>query len=133
MKINHSVVVRLGAWLSVAAILCSLSGLASAANPTPTLYGLHPFTDSDGSGSAFGLISDAAGNLYGARSAGGAYGYGTVYKLAPSYGGGYFFSVIYNFTGGQDGSNPDWGRLAVDAAGNLYMVPPDTGATTEWA
>lgn len=65
-----------------------------------------------------GLVRDAAGNLYGTTSAGGASNAGTVFRLAPS-GSGYVESVLYTFTGGADGAYPN-GSLAMDAAGNLY-------------
>jgi uncharacterized repeat protein (TIGR03803 family) len=38
---------------------------------------------SDGGAPLAGLIQDGAGNLYGTTSAGGAYGYGVVFKLSP--------------------------------------------------
>jgi uncharacterized repeat protein (TIGR03803 family) len=45
---------------------------------------LHSFNGtSDGAQVLTGLTSDNAGNLYGTASFGGAYGYGTVYKIAP--------------------------------------------------
>src|SRR5690349_13345980 len=75
------------------------------------------------------LVSDAAGNLYGATVTGGRNpkvcpagytGCGTIYKLSPSVSGGYVFSQIYAFRGGiVDGANPNAG-LILDASGNLY-------------
>ena len=44
---------------------------------------LHSFAGMDGSFLSAGLISDAAGNLYGTTQAGGAFGNGTVFKLTP--------------------------------------------------
>lgn len=82
---------------------------------------LHSFASgTDGSGPSFGLISDAAGNLYGARGFGGAYGQGTLFQLAPNPDSTWTFNVIHTFTGGEDGGNPGWSRLAIDPAGNLY-------------
>jgi uncharacterized repeat protein (TIGR03803 family) len=74
----------------------------------------------DGSDPAAGLIQDA-GNLYGTTVVGGAYGYGTVFKLAPpaKSGGTWTETVLYSFTGGTDGANP-WAGLVQDAQGNLY-------------
>jgi uncharacterized repeat protein (TIGR03803 family) len=65
------------------------------------------------------LTDDAAGNLYGTTPYGGAYGYGTVFKIAPSKNNNWNQTVLYNFTGGSDGANPVAG-LIVDKAGNLY-------------
>jgi uncharacterized repeat protein (TIGR03803 family) len=69
----------------------------------------------DGNLPASGVIRDAAGNLYGTTYYGGAYGYGTVFKIN-KYGKE---KVLYSFTGGADGANPG-GGLVRDAAGNLY-------------
>jgi uncharacterized repeat protein (TIGR03803 family) len=65
-----------------------------------------------------GVTMDALGNLYGTTPLGGANGDGAVYKLTHS-GSGWTESVIYNFTGGNDGQNPV-GGVIVDASGNLY-------------
>ncbi len=70
-----------------------------------------------------GVTFDAAGNLYGTTSAGGTggcngQGCGAVYKLTPS-GGSWTASVIYNFTGFDDGSFPT-ATMVTDSAGNLY-------------
>jgi uncharacterized repeat protein (TIGR03803 family) len=76
-------------------------------------------TGGDGLNPNGGVISDSAGNLYGATEYGGTYNYGTVYKLTPQSGGGYSETKLYNFTGQSDGGNPT-GRLVFDSAGNLY-------------
>jgi uncharacterized repeat protein (TIGR03803 family) len=57
------------------------------------------------------LISDAAGNLYGATgtggnlnscyNGGGLYGCGVVFELSPKSGGGWQETVLYAFTGGN--------------------------------
>ncbi len=65
-----------------------------------------------------GVTLDAAGNLYGTTSFGGANGVGSIYELA-SNGSGWTESVLYSFTGGSDGSAPVGGLIS-DAAGNLY-------------
>ncbi len=67
-----------------------------------------------------GLIFDASGNLYGTTFVGGAYGYGTVFKLSPSAGGSWTETVLHNFNqDGTDGVGPN-ASLIFDAAGNLY-------------
>jgi uncharacterized repeat protein (TIGR03803 family) len=76
-----------------------------------------------------GLIFDAAGNLYGATSNGGAYGVGAVFELTPAGGGGWAEEVLYSFDGG-DGNNP-YARLIFDATGNLYGTTLFGGAYDE--
>jgi uncharacterized repeat protein (TIGR03803 family) len=76
----------------------------------------------DGSG-PFGVVFDAAGNLYGMTLHGGVgcpeVGCGVVFKLTPSPDGSWTESVLHRFTGGSDGGGPYTGVI-VDAAGNLY-------------
>ena len=43
---------------------------------------LHTFNGVDGSRPMAGVIADSAGNLYGTTYQGGAFGYGTVFKIA---------------------------------------------------
>jgi uncharacterized repeat protein (TIGR03803 family) len=79
---------------------------------------LHIFngTNGDGASPQAGLVEDAAGNLYGTTSGGGAYGQGTVFMVNRSGEE----KVLYSFTGTDgDGSEPLAG-LVEDAAGNLY-------------
>jgi uncharacterized repeat protein (TIGR03803 family) len=72
----------------------------------------------DGHGPNDHLIFDATGNMYGTTASGGAFGYGTVFKLTHS-GGRWTESVLYNFMAGQDGSQPVDG-VVMDGVGNLY-------------
>ena len=62
-----------------------------------------------------GLIMDKAGDLYGVTQGGGTSYNGTVFKLNPVGNK----TVLYNFTGGADGTLPVGGLIA-DTAGNLY-------------
>jgi uncharacterized repeat protein (TIGR03803 family) len=75
----------------------------------------------DGASPVAGLTIDAAGNLYGTTSVGGANSKGTVFKLSPPSGSGGTWTeqVLYNFGAGTDGANPFAG-VTLDAAGNLY-------------
>jgi uncharacterized repeat protein (TIGR03803 family) len=80
----------------------------------------------DGQWPAAGLVF-SKGNLFGTTFAGGGngtgcmyFGCGVVFELTPSSGGQWTEVVIYTFTGGNDNGQPEYGSLAVDAAGNLY-------------
>jgi len=82
---------------------------------------LHGFTGnvSDGGHPGYGNVTfDQAGNMYGTTTLNGADGCGVVWKLTPS-GGGWTETVVYNFTGGTDGCNPEAGVI-FDSAGNMY-------------
>jgi len=80
---------------------------------------------SDGINPPAGVTLDAAGNLYGTTSLGGAYGGGIVYKLSPS-NSGWTETILYNFQGLSDGQNPV-GGVILDPAGNLYGTTFDGG------
>jgi uncharacterized repeat protein (TIGR03803 family) len=69
----------------------------------------------DGANPYAGLIQDAAGNLYGTTASGGAFGFGTVFKLDTTG----TESVLHSFTGTPDGSSPYAGLLR-DTVGNLF-------------
>jgi uncharacterized repeat protein (TIGR03803 family) len=86
-------------------------------NPTV----LHTFTGAPNDGySAWGTLGlDSAGNLYGTTYAGGAYNYGTVYKLSPGGNRDWTEVILHSFTG-QDGANPFGAGVLLDAAGNIY-------------
>jgi uncharacterized repeat protein (TIGR03803 family) len=85
----------------------------------------------DGTLPVGGVILDSAGDLYGTTQFGGGQGTckngsqleycGTVFKLSPprSVGGTWTESVLYRFTGGNDGALPG-NNLVLDSAGNLY-------------
>jgi len=92
---------------------------------TPTV--LHSFSGIDGKNPDFGdLVFDSAGNVYGTTSGGGAFGHGTVFRLTRS-GNNWTHSVVYNFTGGNDGASPENG-VVFDGAGNLYGTTYERGS-----
>jgi len=86
---------------------------------------VYSFTGGDG---RFPTDLDATseGTIYGVTQAGGQYGYGVVFKLAPTLKK-YGYSVIYNFRGGSDGAN-GIGINVDGATGNLYGTT-DLGGT----
>jgi len=84
---------------------------------------LHSFgvTSTDGIEPYAGLVFDAAGNLYGTTSLGGANNDGTVFELTPASGGTWTEKVLYSFGAtSTDASQPKRGSLIFDAKGNLY-------------
>jgi uncharacterized repeat protein (TIGR03803 family) len=83
------------------------------------------------------VVFDQEGNLYGTTSRGGSHSNsctygggdcGTVFKMVPS-NGGWTESLLYSFTGADDGSNP-YAGLTLDAAGNLYGTALINGANS---
>jgi hypothetical protein len=79
------------------------------------------------------ITFDQAGNLYSTTAGGGvtrsgcySSGCGTVFKLTPSSGGHWTESVVYAFTNGSDGNNPD-SPVVIDGAGNLYGTAANGG------
>jgi uncharacterized repeat protein (TIGR03803 family) len=61
------------------------------------------------------MLLAADGSLYGSTVIGGGSGYGTVYKIDANGNE----SILYSFTGGNDGATPSTGVIA-DGQGNLY-------------
>jgi len=82
-----------------------------------------------------GVTLDSSGSLYGTTVAGGSGGVctgdgcGVVYQLTKS-GDTWSETVLYNFTGGDDGFGPG-GAVVFDKQGNLYGTTPDGGAYAE--
>ena len=66
------------------------------------------------------LTFDSSGNLYGAVAHWSGNDRGAVYQVVRN-GNNWSLNVIYQFAGGNDGSQPR-GNLAIDAAGNIYGV-----------
>ena len=67
-----------------------------------------------------GVVVGSGGVLYGVTLSGGSTNNGTVFSLTPpkSTGGSWTETVLYNFTGGSDGSSPT--GVAVGPGGVLY-------------
>lgn len=79
----------------------------------------------DGASPAASVVADAAGNLYGTTRLGGPDGQGTVFELSPS-NGSWTESVLYSFTGGDDGGSPQ-SPLAI--RGNTLLGTAPGGGT----
>ncbi len=93
---------------------------------------LYSFTSTADGGQPYGGVTlDDEGNLYGTAVVGGTggtcveAGCGVVWKLTNSEGS-WSQSVIYNFTGGDDGYGPG-GPVVFDNVGNLYGMTPTGG------
>ncbi len=82
-----------------------------------------------------GVVFGANGILYGTTSAGGAAGAGIVFSLTPPKRPGppWTEAVLYSFTGGTDGSTPNYGPLLVGNAGVLYGMTSGGGANSAGA
>jgi uncharacterized repeat protein (TIGR03803 family) len=80
----------------------------------------------DGQWPMGGVTLDDHGNIYGVTSAGGQYGFGTIFRLVPS-GSSWVEQILYSFTNGSDGNAPS-GGLIFDHAGNLYGTTYKGGA-----
>jgi uncharacterized repeat protein (TIGR03803 family) len=77
----------------------------------------------DGAYPESGLVLDAEGNLYGTTQGGGATNRGVVFELTPSGGGAWAETVLYSFSGANDGKYPT-ADVTLDSAGNIYGTTP---------
>jgi uncharacterized repeat protein (TIGR03803 family) len=110
------------------AIVLALAVVLAPSALTQTFQVIHNFTGrGDGGAPYTGLTIDAAGNLYGTTSAGGAYQNGTVFRLRKA-GSGWILSTLYSFAGGNDGAGPG-GRVALASDGTLYGTTSEGGGS----
>jgi uncharacterized repeat protein (TIGR03803 family) len=98
--------------LTIAVLIMSFATESLQAQTLTVLHAFNGFPDGFSPWAA--PIQDNLGNFYGTTSAGGTFGFGSVYEL-DSTGKE---TILHNFAGG-DGANP-WAGLIMDAAGNLY-------------
>jgi len=66
-----------------------------------------------------GLVWDQQGDLYGPLGNAAASDFGAIFKLAPSTGGVWTESLVYNFSSGTDGRFPE-GALVFGKSGHMY-------------
>jgi uncharacterized repeat protein (TIGR03803 family) len=113
----------------------SNSGTIFKITPSGTLTTLYTFCSqnsppmycTDGEAPTGGLVQAASGEFYGTTKAGGANGWGTVFKISPSG----TLSTLYSFcsqTGCADGEYP-YGGLVRAASGNFYGTTANGGAS----
>ncbi|MFY9979623.1 MAG: choice-of-anchor tandem repeat GloVer-containing protein, partial [Candidatus Sulfotelmatobacter sp.] len=89
------------------------------------LYSFGSIAD-DGTDPVAGVTLDPKGNLYGTASAGGPYGYGTVFELKYSTSG-FTENILHNFEMQNDGGTP-YAGLIFDRSGNLYGAATQGGS-----
>jgi len=118
---NH---IQIALKLTVLVALLLLAARSVQAQPELPIYN---FTGGSDGGDPQGLAA-SGGNLYGTTYSGGTWGYGTVFELLPNGSGGWNETVLYSFTGGDDGANPYYSYLTIDSAGNLYGTAYNGGA-----
>ena len=109
------------------ALLSALLLIAARPAQAQTETVLYNFTGgADGSHPDTSLISDGAGNFYGATELGGLgcpgnqYGCGVVFELSPNGSGGWNETVLHSFSGPPDAANPIFAPVVFDWGGNLY-------------
>src|SRR5277367_2872993 len=91
------------------------NGTVFRLSPTGILTTMYAFKGgADGSSPQSFMLQDSQGLLYGTTSGGGAYGGGTVFRIANNSK-----TTLHSFGSGSDGSVP-LGGLTLDHAGNLY-------------
>jgi uncharacterized repeat protein (TIGR03803 family) len=114
------------------ALICGLLVSTTSVHALGKEQVLYNFDYNTGTNPYGGLISDAAGNLYGTASVNGTIGAGVVYELLPNGSGQWGYEILYNFCslpGCADGIMPLAG-LIFDAAGNLYGTTSQGGQGT---
>jgi len=125
---NQSLVLQ----LSILLIFVFLCGVLAVAQ-TESVVHFFAGPPKDGALPESGVVSDAAGNLYGTTEYGGSgpcktsphfvAGCGTVFQMTPppSPGQPWGESVLYSYQNNGDGANPFLG-VTLDSAGNVYAL-----------
>ena len=122
-----------GLWkrVSIAALVLGTALAAWGASAEPALTTLYSFGSISGDGAPprGPLAFDELGALYGTTIVGGAYHWGTVFKVTPpaEESGPWSEQILYSFRGDRDGAFPSSGVI-FDRAGNLYGTAQQGGA-----
>jgi uncharacterized repeat protein (TIGR03803 family) len=112
----------------VIAAICAPSAPASAAKLTVLYSFCAKASCADGSVPRGDLFLDAAGDLYGLATTGGANGRGAAFRISRA-SGKWKYQLLYSFcakTDCKDGGGPQ-GKIIFDSAGNLYGVTFNPG------
>jgi uncharacterized repeat protein (TIGR03803 family) len=118
--------------LLICVVILVVSSVFAAARNEKVIYAFGTKTG-DGRGPNGGLVADSLGNFYGAAALGGASNAGTIYELSPPVppGVSWTLTVIYAFSGGEDGIEPG-GTLIFDNMGNIYGVVGSAGSNCQF-
>ncbi len=112
--------------LSLIFLFCVLAPVPGAAQSI-SFTTLVSFDGNNGASPAAGLVQGSDSNFYGTTTIGGAYNFGTVFKITPSGQ----LATLYSFCSGglpcADGANP-YGALVQAADGNFYGTTDSGGA-----
>ncbi|WP_316175741.1 choice-of-anchor tandem repeat GloVer-containing protein [Bradyrhizobium sp. SZCCHNRI1073] len=103
----------------------------STYSSTPTT--LVSFDSTSGINPAGSLSVDAAGNLYGTTTHGGANNVGTVFEIAKTANGYSSTPTVLVSFNGTNGASPGSGSIIFDAAGNLFGTTQSGGANNAGA
>lgn len=115
LEISHTI------WILCAVVFCIAAAIAAPAQNV-AFTTLVNFNGTNGSAVYSGLVQGTDGNFYGTTYFGGAYDWGTVFKMAPSGA----LTALYAFNG-TDGSEPTAG-LVQGSDGNYYGTTDGGGA-----
>ncbi|HEV2378626.1 MAG TPA: choice-of-anchor tandem repeat GloVer-containing protein [Terriglobia bacterium] len=109
--------------IMVAALLMTLA--AAIAAPAQTYTVVYTFQGgTDGSFPQAGVVVDGLGNFYGTTPFGGAFDFGTVFRVDPAGNE----TILYSFTGGSDGARA-YSGVILDQTGNLYGTTSEGGVS----
>jgi len=101
---------------SQSAVMANVSNVGIACSPATESI-IHSFAPKlDGIGPAGNLILATDGNFYGTTSAGGQYGFGSVFKITPQG----IETVLHSFSGRAADGNEPLGGLVQGSDGNFY-------------
>src|ERR1700683_1508979 len=119
----------------VLAISVPCSAATESPATAPTLATLYSFPGGGGGGflEAGLVLNSSTGVLYGTTADGGAYGWGTVYQLAPGAGGTWTPTVLYSFNPINkpgDGAGPQ-ASLVLGGSGVLYGTTTYGGSSDD--